>query len=145
MGNSPTILGKHVGCEDQLYALLGVSDKPPSTDTKWKVLTSIVPKWRNVLWVELEEMAELIGVNMGTYTTHDQLVRLIAGRWVDKVAEHRAKQLKSRLEQRSGSLLRVGDKVVGTVGNKVMIERATRFWVLADSIKVTRENADGTD
>lgn len=145
MGNSPTLLGKYVGCEDQLYAILGVSDKPPSMDTKQAVLTSIVPKWRNVIWVELEEMAELLGVNIGTYTTHDQLVRLIAGRWVDKVTEHRAKLLQPVLEQKARGLLRVGDKVVGAVGNKVMIERATRFWVLADSIKVTRENADGTD
>jgi hypothetical protein len=92
VGNSPTFLGKHVGCEDQLYALLGVSDEPPSPTTKQVIQTKIVPKWRNVIWAELEEMAELVGIDaISKNTTHDQLVQLITGRWVDKVTEHRTK------------------------------------------------------
>jgi hypothetical protein len=152
VGNSPTILGKHVGCEDQLYALLGVFDKPPSPATKQMIQIQIVPKWRNVLWAELTEMAELVGIGpVSSITTHDQLVALIARSWVDKVSEHRAKQLeqkqlKSTLEQRAGSpTLQLGDKVVGRVGDKVLIERTFRFAVSPELIKVTRENADGTD
>jgi hypothetical protein len=92
MGNSPTFLGKHVGCEDQLYALLGVSDDPPSPVTKQTVQTAITPKWRNVLWVDLVDMAELLEVaEISKNTTHDQLVVRIAGLWVDKVAAHRIK------------------------------------------------------
>lgn len=92
MGNSPTFLGKYVGCEDQLYALLGVSDEPPSPAIKQVVQHKIVPKWRNVIWAELVEIAELVGLDfISSTTTHDQLVQLIAGRWMDKVTKHRTK------------------------------------------------------
>lgn len=92
MGNSPTFLGKYVGCEDQLYVLAGVSDAPPGPVTKQTIQTKIIPKWRNVIWAELMDMAELVGyVNITATTTHDQLVTQIAGKWVDKLAEHRAK------------------------------------------------------